>query len=71
MAEGRQGVFPGWGPSLLLLVGVVALLRVVAFPDTQYHWYMWAAIFYCIGLPVAKLIDNVRSLTEKDDDKSG
>jgi hypothetical protein len=64
VAEGWQGLLPGWKSAILLGFSVVALLRVVVFPETVYPWYMWAAILYGLGLPVARIIDVLRSVAE-------
>lgn len=61
----RQRVLPGWKSNVLFSLGTVAFIRVLAFPETDYDVYMWVAIFYCWGLPVARTIDKLRAIAEE------
>lgn len=68
MSDWRQAL-PNWKLIVTFCVGVVAILRVIIWPETRYEWYMWVVVYYFVGLPFAKTIDNIRNIMDKGEGK--
>lgn len=61
MSETWRKVLPDWKSGVMFGFGIVAGIRVVIWPHQDYPPIMWALILYCLGFPVARIIDNVKN----------